>query len=245
MTTLAIEKRSTRAWWSELWVQVLIAMALGIALGKLQPELGARMQPLGEAFIKAIRMLIAPIIFCTVVHGIARMADMARVGRVALKSIIYFEVITTIALVIALIMVNLLAPGAGMDIDPSTINASAIEPYVKQTASVGVVPFLMNIIPGTFVGAFAEGNILQVLFIAVACGFALVQLGERAAPLVGIIDIGAKMIFGVVDRGVRRDRIHGRKIRRGLAGVLGKADRRVLSDLPDLRDHGARPRRMV
>jgi aerobic C4-dicarboxylate transport protein len=199
MTTLAIEKRSTRAWWSELWVQVLIAMALGIALGVVNPDLATSMQPLGDAFIKAIRMLIAPIIFCTVVHGIARMADMARVGRVALKSIIYFEVITTIALVIALIMVNLLAPGAGMDIDPSTINASAIEPYVKQTASVGVVPFLMNIIPGTFVGAFAEGNVLQVLFIAVACGFALVQLGERAAPLVNIIDIGAKMIFAVVN----------------------------------------------
>jgi len=199
MTTLAIEKRSTRAWWSELWVQVLIAMALGIALGVVNPDLATSMQPLGDAFIKAIRMLIAPIIFCTVVHGIARMADMARVGRVALKSIIYFEVITTIALVIALVMVNLLAPGAGMDIDPSTINASAIEPYVKQTASVGVVPFLMNIIPGTFVGAFAEGNVLQVLFIAVACGFALVQLGERAAPLVNIIDIGAKMIFAVVN----------------------------------------------
>jgi aerobic C4-dicarboxylate transport protein len=198
MTTLAIEKHSTKAWWSELWVQVLIAMALGIALGVINPDLATSMQPFGDAFIKAIRMLIAPIIFCTVVHGIARMADMARVGRVALKSIIYFEVITTIALIIALIMVNLLAPGAGMNVDPSTINASTIEPYVKQTASVGVVPFLMNVIPGTFVGAFAEGNILQVLFISVACGFALVQLGERAAPLVNIIDIGAKMIFGIV-----------------------------------------------
>jgi aerobic C4-dicarboxylate transport protein len=198
MTALALEKRTTKTWWSELWVQVLIPMALGIALGVAQPDLATRMQPLGDAFIKAIRMLIAPIIFCTVVHGIARMADMARVGRVALKSLIYFEVMTTIALIVALIMANVLKPGAGMNVDLSTINASAVEPYVKQTAAVGVVPFLMNIIPGTFVGAFAEGNILQVLFIAVACGFALVQLGERAAPLVGIIDIGAKMIFGVV-----------------------------------------------
>jgi len=198
MTTLAIEKRSTKTWWSELWVQVLIAMALGIALGMINPDLATKMQPFGDAFIKAIRMLIAPIIFCTVVHGIARMADMARVGRVALKSIVYFEIVTTIALIIALIMVNLLAPGAGMNVDPSTINASAVEPYVKQTAAVGVVPFLVNIIPGTFVGAFAEGNILQVLFISVACGFALVQLGERAAGLVDIIDVGAKMIFAVV-----------------------------------------------
>jgi aerobic C4-dicarboxylate transport protein len=198
MTTLIIEKQRTRAWWKELWVQVLIAMAIGILLGGVRPDLGAQMQPLGDAFIKAIRMLIAPIIFCTVVHGIAHMADMARVGRVALKALIYFEVMTTIALVIGLVAVNLLKPGAGMNIDPAGINTTAIEPYVKQTAAVGFVPFLMNIIPSTFVGAFAEGNILQVLFIAVVCGFALVQLGERAKPLVDLIEIGAKMIFAVV-----------------------------------------------
>jgi aerobic C4-dicarboxylate transport protein len=198
MTTLTIEKPRTRVWWKELWVQVLIAMVLGIALGAIDPDRAATMQPLGDAFIKIIRMLIAPIIFCTVVHGIAHMADMARVGRVAIKAIVYFEIMTTIALVIGLIAVNLIKPGVGMNIDPATINASAIEPYVKQTASVGLVPFLVNIIPGTFVGAFAEGNILQVLFISVLCGFALVQLGERAKPLVGIIDIAAKMIFAVV-----------------------------------------------
>jgi len=198
MTTLIIEKQRTRAWWKELWVQVLIAMAIGILLGVIRPDLAAQMQPLGDAFIKAIRMLIAPIIFCTVVHGIAHMADMARVGRVALKAIIYFEIMTTIALIIGLIAVNVLKPGAGMNIDPASINTAAIEPYVKQTAAVGLVPFLMNIIPSTFVGAFAEGNFLQVLFIAVVCGFALVQLGERAKPLVDLIEIGAKMIFAVV-----------------------------------------------
>ena len=198
MTVLAIEKRRSKAWWKELWVQVLFAMALGIALGIVDPDLAATMQPLGDAFIKAIRMLIAPIIFCTVVHGIAHMADMARVGRVALKAIVYFEIMTTVALVIGLVAVNLLKPGVGMNIDPATINASAVEPYVNMTAAVGFVPFLMNIIPGTFVGAFAEGNILQVLFISVVCGFALVQLGVRAKPLLDIIDVGAKMIFGVV-----------------------------------------------
>ena len=198
MTTLTIEKPRARALWKELWVQVLIAMAIGILLGVLNPELATRMQPLGDAFIKAIRMLIAPIIFCTVVHGIAHMADMARVGRVALKSIVYFEIMTTIALVIGLIAVNLMKPGAGMNIDPASINTSAIEAYVKQTAAVGFVPFLMSIIPGTFVGAFSEGNILQVLFISVLCGFALVQLGERGKPLVDIIDVAAKMIFAVV-----------------------------------------------
>src|SRR5215471_5907555 len=131
MTTLTIEKPRARALWKELWVQVLIAMAIGILLGVLNPELATRMQPLGDAFIKAIRMLIAPIIFCTVVHGIAHMADMARVGRVALKSIVYFEIMTTIALVIGLIAVNLMKPGAGMNIDPASINTSAIEAYVK------------------------------------------------------------------------------------------------------------------
>jgi aerobic C4-dicarboxylate transport protein len=144
MTTLAIPKQGTG-----LWVQVLIAMAVGIALGVIDPELASKMQPFGDAFIKAIRMLIAPIIFCTVVHGMAHMADMARVGRIAVEAIVYFEVITTIALVIALIMVNLLRLGAGMNIDPAAINSSVVDPYVKQTAAVGFVRFLMNSIPGT------------------------------------------------------------------------------------------------
>ncbi|MHC2370588.1 Na+/H+-dicarboxylate symporter [Bradyrhizobium diazoefficiens] len=182
MTALAIDKPRGRAWWKELWIQVLIAMAAGIALGIVSPD----------------AVLIAPIIFCTVVHGIAHMADMARVGRVAVKAIVYFEIMTTIALIIGLVAVNLLRPGVGMNIDPASINASAIEPYVKQTSVIGFVPFLMNIVPATFIGAFAEGNILQVLFISVLCGFALVQLGERAAPLVHLIDLAAKMVFAVV-----------------------------------------------
>jgi aerobic C4-dicarboxylate transport protein len=191
-------QRSVKAWWKELWVQVMIAMALGVALGIYRPDFAIQMQPFGDAFIKAIRMLIAPIIFCTVVNGIAHMADMARVGRVAIKSIIYFEVITTAALVIGLVAVNLWQPGAGMNVDAASINSSIVEPYVKQTAVLGFVPFLLNIIPQTFVGAFSEGNILQVLFLSVTCGFALIWLGERAKPLTDVIDVGAKMIFGVV-----------------------------------------------
>ncbi|CCE08512.1 C4-dicarboxylate transport protein [Bradyrhizobium sp. STM 3843] len=199
-STLAAPSKSgsRRAWWKELWVQVLIAMAAGIVLGAVRPELGAQMQPLGDAFIKAIRMLIAPIIFCTVVNGIAHMADMAKVGRVAIKALIYFEVITTFALIIGLAAVNIWQPGAGMNVDPASINASVVEPYVKQTAAVGLVPFLLNIIPQTFIGAFAEGNILQVLFIAVLCGFALIWLGERAKTVTDVIDVGGQMIFGVV-----------------------------------------------
>src|SRR6202158_4012101 len=191
-------RRSVKAWWKELWVQVMIARAQGLALGVYRPEPAIQMQPFGDAFIKAIRMLIAPIIFCTVVNGVAHMADMARVGRVAVKSIVYFEVITTSALIIGLVAVNIWQPGTGMNVDAASINAGIVEPYVKQTAVLGFVPFLLNIIPNTFVGAFAEGNILQVLFLSVVCGFALIGLGERAKPLTDVIDVGAKMVFGVV-----------------------------------------------
>jgi aerobic C4-dicarboxylate transport protein len=143
-------------------------------------------------------MLIAPIIFCTVVNGIAHMADMAKVGRVAIKALLYFEAVTTLALIVGLAVVNIWQPGLGMNVDVTSINASVVEPYVKQTAAVGFVPFLLNIIPQTFVGAFAEGNILQVLFLSVLSGFALIWLGERAKPLTDVIDVGGKMIFGIV-----------------------------------------------
>jgi aerobic C4-dicarboxylate transport protein len=200
ISTHATQRRTgfRRAWWKELWVQVMIAMAAGIALGAISPDLGAQMQPLGDAFIKAIRMLIGPIIFCTVVNGIAHMADMAKVGRVAIKALLYFEAVTTLALIVGLAVVNIWQPGAGMNVDVASINAGIVEPYVKQTAAVGFVPFLLNIIPQTFVGAFAEGNILQVLFLSVMSGFALIWLGERAKPLTDVIDVAGKMIFGIV-----------------------------------------------
>jgi aerobic C4-dicarboxylate transport protein len=197
--TVTTQKIRRSSWWKQLWVWVLIGMVLGIALGMAVPDLAAQMGPLGDAFIKLIRMLIAPIIFCTVVTGIAHMADMARIGRVAIKAIIYFEVMTTIALIIGLLAVNIMQPGAGMNVDVSKLNPSVVEPYVKLTHEVGFIPFLMNIIPNTFVGAFSEGNILQVLFIAVLSGFALVWLGERAKPLVDIIEIAVKMIFVIVN----------------------------------------------
>ena len=185
-------------WWRELWIQVTVAMLAGVLLGALHPEVGVQLQPLGDAFIRAIRMLIAPIIFCTVVSGIAHMTDMARVGRVAIKALVYFEAVTTLALVVGLVAVNLWKPGAGMNVDAAQLTTASIEPYVKQTAVVGLVPFLMNVIPQTFVGAFAEGNILQVLFLSVCCGFALTWLGERGAPLARFIDAAGGMIFGVV-----------------------------------------------
>jgi aerobic C4-dicarboxylate transport protein len=187
-----------KAWYAQLWGQVLIAMVLGVGLGWFYPKAGVAMQPLGDAFIKAIRMLIAPLIFCTVVHGIAHMADMARVGRVAIKAIVYFEVLTTIALVIGLVVVNVWQPGAGMNVDLSKVNTSLVDPYIKQTAAVGFVPFMMGIIPNTFVGAFAEGNILQVLFLSVLCGFGLIWLGPFGKPLLDVIAVASQMIFRVV-----------------------------------------------
>jgi aerobic C4-dicarboxylate transport protein len=194
----AAPRQARKAWYAQLWGQVLIAMVLGVGLGWFYPVAGVAMQPLGDAFIKAVRMLIAPLIFCTVVHGIAHMADVARVGRVAIKAIVYFEVLTTIALIIGLVAVNLSQPGVGMNVDLSQINSSLVDPYVKQTAAVGFVPFMIGIIPNTFVGAFAEGNILQVLFISVLCGFGLIWLGPAGKPLLDVIGVAAQMIFRVV-----------------------------------------------
>lgn len=185
-------------WYSYLWFYVLIAMILGIVLGRLDPPLGVRMQPLGDAFIKAIRMLIAPIIFCTVVHGIARMVDVARIGRVALKAIVYFEVLTTIALLIGLTAVNLWKPGRAMNVNLPQLDTSGVETYLAHSESASVTQFLTNIIPSTFLGAFTEGNVLQVLFVSVLCAFALTQIGARGKPVVDFIEAASRMLFRVV-----------------------------------------------
>jgi len=175
-----------------------MAMIAGILLGRFAPHLGVRMQPLGDAFIKAIRMLIAPIVFCTVVHGIARMVDVARVGRVALKAIVYFEVLTTIALIIGLVAVNLWKPGRAMNVNLAHLDTSGIETYIAHPENASLTQFLTNIIPSTFVGAFVEGNVLQVLLISVLCAFALTRVGERGKPVVDFIEAASRMLFGVV-----------------------------------------------
>jgi aerobic C4-dicarboxylate transport protein len=187
-----------KAWYSHLWVHVLAAMILGIVFGGLYPRLGVAMQPLGDAFIKAIRMLIAPIIFCTVVHGIARMVDIARVGRVALKTVIYFELLTTVALIIGLAAVNLWQPGHNVNVDLAHLDTSGMETYIAHPGNASVVQFLTNIIPTTFVGAFTEGNVLPVLFVSVLCAFALTQVGARGKSVVDFIEASSRMLFGVV-----------------------------------------------
>jgi aerobic C4-dicarboxylate transport protein len=187
-----------RPFYLQLWFLVLAAMAVGIALGHFYPSIGVRMEPLGDGFIKAIRLLIAPIIFCTVVHGIAGMANMARVGRVALKALIYFEAVTTIALIIGLLAVNLWQPGAGMNVDLAQVDTSSVAPYIAETQRRSAAQFLLNIIPNTFVGAFSDGNVLQVLFVSVLCGFALGALGKAGKPLTDLIEVAARMFFGIV-----------------------------------------------
>jgi aerobic C4-dicarboxylate transport protein len=194
----AVKGKKAQPWYFQLWFQVLVAMVIGIALGHFYPSLGAKMQPLGDAFIKAIRVLIAPIIFCTVVHGISSMANMAKVGRVALKALIYFEVLTTIALVIGLVAVNIFRPGVGMNVDLSHVDTSAVASYVERTHKQSTEQFLLNIIPDTFVGAFSEGNVLQVLYISVLCGFALSWMGKAGKPLNDLIEASSQMLFRIV-----------------------------------------------
>ena len=188
-----------RAWYKQLWFYVVLSMIVGVIVGHWFPDFGASMQPFGVAFIKAIKMLIAPIIFFTVILGIAGMGDMAKVGRVAIKALIYFEVMTTIALIIGLLAVNYWQPGVGMNVDMSTIDPSSVKHVVSQTKDLGTVQFLMNIIPNTVVGALADGHILQVLFISVMFGFAMVALGDAGKPLIQIIELATKTVFGAVN----------------------------------------------
>jgi aerobic C4-dicarboxylate transport protein len=181
-----------------LYVQVLAAIAAGVALGVLWPQAAERMQPLGDAFIRAIRMLIAPIIFCTIVHGIAGAKDLKKAGRVALKAILYFEAVTTLALVIGLVVVNILRPGAGMNVDPAALDTTAIRGFTAQAKQQGAVEFLIHVIPQTVVGAFAEGDILQVLFFSVLFAVGLFRLGERGRPVLTVIEGVSQALFGVV-----------------------------------------------
>jgi aerobic C4-dicarboxylate transport protein len=184
--------------YQHLYFQVICAIIVGILLGYFYPKIGEQMKPFGDAFIKMIKMMIAPIIFCTVVHGIAGMEDLKRVGRVGIKALIYFEVVTTLALIVGLIIINMLQPGAGMNVDPKTIDTKSIQVYTTKAGQQSTVEFLMNIIPSTIVGAFAEGEILQVLFFAILFAFALFLLGERGRPVLNFIDIVSHALFGIV-----------------------------------------------
>ena len=180
-----------------LYIQVLFAIVCGVLLGAFYPTNAVDMKPLGDGFIKLIKMIIAPVIFCTVVAGIAGMQDVKKIGRVGGKALLYFEVVSTLALAIGLIVANVLQPGAGFNADPSKLDTTALSAYTKAKPMT-TTDFLMNVIPNTFVDAFAKGDILQVLLISILFGFALSLLGERGRPITKLIDELSHAIFGVV-----------------------------------------------
>jgi len=182
----------------QLWVQVLLGTLAGVALGHWWPKLGTDMKPLGDAFIALIRMLIAPVIFCTVVHGVAAVNDMRRVGRVALKALIYFEAITSVALLLALAAVNVLKPGSGMHVALGSLDVQAVSQYTARAHAQGVAQFLLDIIPATFVDAFARTEVLPVLLVSVLFAAALAACGARAKPVTELIDAAREVFFRIV-----------------------------------------------
>ncbi|OON62570.1 C4-dicarboxylate transporter DctA [Massilia sp. KIM] len=182
-----------------LYVQVLFAIFLGVLLGVFYPELGTKMKPLGDGFIKLIKMIIAPVIFCTVVAGIAGMQDMKKIGRVGGKALLYFEVVSTFALAIGLVVANVVKPGAGFNVDPAHLDTKSIAQYTAKAEHQSTIDFIMNIIPNTFIDAFAKGDILQVLLIAILFGFSLSLMGERGRPVTKLIEDFSHVIFGIVN----------------------------------------------
>ena len=185
--------------YKSLYIQVLVAITIGILLGHFYPETGVALKPLGDGFVKLIKMVIAPIIFCTVVSGIAGMQSMKSVGKTGGYALLYFEIVSTIALIIGLVVVNVVKPGAGMHIDVTTLNASSVAAYAAAGAQQTTIGFLLNIIPNTVVGAFANGDILQVLMFSVIFGFALHRLGSYGKPLLDLIDRFAHVMFNIIN----------------------------------------------
>ncbi|GLU35034.1 dicarboxylate/amino acid:cation symporter [Trinickia caryophylli] len=181
-----------------LYFHVLVAIVLGVILGHFAPSLAVKMKPLGDAFIKLIKMVIGPIIFCTVVTGIAGMGDMKKVGRVGGKALLYFEVVSTFSLVVGLVAGHLFRPGAGFNLNPAAIDTKALAGYTTAAQHQNTVDFLLHIVPDTFASAFSTGNVLQILLISVLFGAALAALGERGKALAGIIDQFAHTCFGIV-----------------------------------------------
>src|ERR1700761_1021239 len=192
-------QRARKPFYRDVSFQVFVGIVLGVAVGHWWPGAGNASQPLGDAFIRLIQMVVGPIIFCSVVSGIANAGDMKKVGRVAIKAIVYFEVLTSIALVIGLVTTNLLQPGAGMNIDVKTLNAGAADSYVTQAKHFeSTSMFLLNLIPKTMVSGFASGDILQILFVSVLFGFGMAAAGERARPMLNVVDSFAQGVYWII-----------------------------------------------
>ena len=191
-------------WYRLLYIQVLIAVALGIAIGYFYPRVGIALRPLGDGFIKLVKMMIAPIIFCTVVHGIASIGDLRKLGRVGIKALVYFEVVSTIALVIGLVVVNVLQPGVGIT-PPGEVyhapdeNVLASSTISDKAKTLNEVDFLLNIIPSSFLGAFVSGELLQVLLVAMLVAFAIATMGEQGRPILAVIEQFGSLFMGVMN----------------------------------------------
>jgi len=181
-----------------LYIQVLIGIALGLVVGALWPEFGASLRPLGDAFIKLVKMVIAPVIFCTVALGIAQMGDMKKFGRIGGKAIVYFEVVSTVALLIGLAVGEIVKPGAGFNIDPASLDPSTVSSYAKRAEADSVIEHLMNIIPDTFFSAFTGGDLLQVLLVAILFGFACTKLGEAGREVSGWLEKIVAVFFRII-----------------------------------------------
>ncbi|MBO9581423.1 MAG: C4-dicarboxylate transporter DctA [Sphingobium sp.] len=190
--------QAARGWWRHLYVQVLIAIVLGVLLGILKPGWGSAMKPLSDAFIAAIKMVIAPVIFLTLVSGIAHMRALGELGRVAARAFGYFIVVSSVALAIGLVVANVVQPGAGLGIHPATLDSAAVAPYVEQAQHSSITEFLLAIIPRTLVSPLAEGSILQILFVSVLTGIAIALVGEPAQPVIDLVDRLSVVVFRIV-----------------------------------------------
>jgi aerobic C4-dicarboxylate transport protein len=192
-------KKNKRPFYQDLSFQVVTGMLLGVVIGHFWPDIGKTLQPLGDAFIRLIQMVVGPIIFCTVCSGIANVGDMKKVGRVAVKALIYFEVVTSLALVIGLVTINLLQPGVGMNVDASAIDTSQASSYISHARQfISTSEFLLNLIPKTMASAFANGDILQILFFSVLFGFGMAAAGERSKPMLNLIDSFVQGLFWII-----------------------------------------------
>ena len=195
----AVESPGPKPLYTSLWAQVLVAIVLAIALGHFFPSRGIAMKPLGDGFIKLITMIITLVIFCTVVSGIAGMQDIKKVGRVGGKALLYFEIVSTLALLLGMIVGNVLRPGDGLNVNASTLDAKAVMDYAGQAKAQNAPDFLMHIIPTTVVDAFAKGDILQVLFVSILSGLALSVVGARGQFLVDLIEALTRTVFAIVN----------------------------------------------
>jgi aerobic C4-dicarboxylate transport protein len=190
--------RKRRPWYAILYVQVLIAVLIGCGIGGFFPKTGMALKPLGDAFVSLIRMMIAPVIFCVIVQGIASMSDLKKVGTLGVKTLIYFEVVSTLALIIGIVVAVVFHPGAGLNIDAAGLDPKATAAFVGRAKETGFIPFLLGFIPRTFIGALADGEVPQVLLISILTGFAIANMGEVGKRALGAIEVANKVVFGIV-----------------------------------------------